>query len=284
VSKNQSQGIDLRTQFLVAAASAAFFVFAGAASADPAAATTPDNAVVPQGVVGADYSYLGLNDHLGNANVYGAELGGVVPLEPNSPFSLQVTGAYHRVDSHDLGGNDWNVGGAFAWSQPWGRVGANLGYTNDSLAGVGGEITNYGVYGEYFADRFTVGARGGGATGSANAFGFSTGSQTGGYVGGEAIGYAMPDLAVRGTIGWVGIDQLHQFTAGVHGEYLFSQTTPISGWVGYDYADLGADGFSIHGNTFSVGLKYYFGGGGSLQHRQRTGVDDWGPSQIDINR
>jgi hypothetical protein len=33
-----------------------------------------------------------------------------------------------------------------------------------------------------------------------------------------------------------------------------------------------------------VGLKYYFGAGGSLQHRQRTGVDDWGPSQLDLNR
>jgi hypothetical protein len=275
----------LRTQFF-AAASAAVFAFAcvTTASAQPASPPSPDNAVVPQAVLGADYSYVGLNDGLGNANVYGADLGGIVPLTPGSPFSVQVTGAYHRVDSHDLGGNDWNVGGAFAWSQPWGRVGANLGYTNDSFAGVGGEVTNYGVYGEYFGDRFTVGARGGGATGSAHAFGLSTGSSTGGYVGGEAIGYAMPNLAVRGTVGYVGIDAVHQLTAGVHGEYLFSETTPLSGWVGYDYADLGADGFSVHGNTFSVGLKYYFGGGGGLQHRQRTGVDDWGPSQIDFNR
>lgn len=285
MTKNQSQGIYLRTQFL-AAASAAFFVFAAAtaAAADPATAPTPDNAVTPQAVLGADYSYVGLNDHLGNANLYGAELGGIVPLAPSSPFSVQVTGAYHHLDSNGLDGNDWNVGGTFAWSQPWGRLGANLGYTNDAFAGVGGEITNYGVYGEYFADRFTVGARGGGATGSAHAFGLSTGSSTGGYVGGEAIGYVTPNLAARATVGYVGIDSVHQWTAGVHGEYLFSETTPISGWIGYDFASIGADGFSVEGNTFSVGLKYYFGGGGALQHRQRTGVDDWGPSEIDFNR
>jgi hypothetical protein len=272
----------LRTQFL-AAASAAVLVFVGAtaAFAQPAA-PSPDNTVVMQGVVGGDYSYVGLNDGLGHANVYGVDLGGIVPLNPE--FSAQVTGGYHRVDASGFGGNDWDVAGTVAWSQPWGRLGANVGYTNDSLAGVGGELTNYGVYGEYFADRFTVGARGGGATGSANAFGFGTGSRTGGYVGGEAIGYATPDLAVRGTVGWVGIDSLHQWTAGVRGEYLFSQATPISGWIGYDHADLDADGFSVRGDTFSVGVKYYFGGGGSLQHHQRTGVDDWGPSQLDLNR
>lgn len=276
-----SKGIALRIQCL-AAASAAVFAFAAATAVSAQPAASPDNAVVTQGVVGGDYSYVGLNDGLGHANVYGAELGGITPL--NSDFSAQVTGGYHRVDSNGFGGNDWDVAGTVAWTRPWGRLGANVGYTNDSLAGVGGELTNYGVYGEYFGDRFTLGGRGGGATGSASAFGFGTGSQTGGYVGGEAIGYALPNLAVKGTVGYVGIDSGHQWTAGVHGEYLFSEATPISGWVGYDYTDLGGDGFSVKGNTFSVGLKYYFGGGGSLQHRQRTGVDDWGPSQLDLNR
>lgn len=264
---------------LIAAASAAVLSLAAvaAASAQPA---SPDNAVVPQGVIGGDYSYVGLNDGLGNANVYGGELGGITPI--TSDFSGQVTGGYHRIDSHGFGANDWNVAGTVAWSQPWGRLGANVGYTNDSLAGASANITNYGVYGEYFADRFTLGLRGGGATGSASAFGFGTGSQTGGYGGAEAIGYLMPDLAVKGTVGYVGIDSGHQWTAGVRGEYLFSRDTPIAGWLGYDYSDIGGDGFSVHSNTFSVGLKYYFGGSGSLEHHQRTGVDDWGPSQLDL--
>src|SRR6185312_4649950 len=251
-------------------------LMAAASAAAQPAPPEGDNAVVPQAVIGGDYSYVGLNDGLGHANVYGVELGGITPL--TSDFSGQVTGGYHRIDASGFGGNDWNVAGTVAWSRPWGRLGANVAYTNDSLDGLGGEITNYGVYGEYFADRFTLGARGGGATGSAHAFGFGTGSQTGGYGGAEAIGYVTPDLAVRGTVGYVGIDSGHQWTAGVHGEYLFSRDTPVSGWVGYDYADIGGDGFSVHGNTFSVGLKYYLGAGGSLQRHQRTGVDDWGPS------
>jgi hypothetical protein len=272
----------MRYHLLGAATAAASLITCGLALADPPPAQS-DTTIVPQGVVGGDYSYLGFNQGLGHANVYGGELGGIVPF--GSEFSGQVTGGYHRIDASGFGANDWNVAGTVSWDTNMGRLGANVGYTNDNLLGGNANVTNYGVYGEYYAgDEFTLGVRGGGATASANAFGSGSGSSTGGYAGGEAIGYFMPDLAVRGTVGYLGISGGHQWTAGVHGEYLFSQVTPISGWVGYDYSTLGSGGSSIAANTVSVGLKYYFGGSGSLQHHQRTGQDDWGPAALDLVR
>ncbi len=265
-----------------ASAAAASLVSFAAANAQPAAVPAgSDNAVVAQGVAGADYSYTSLNQGLGNANIYGGEVGGIVPF--SDQFSGQVAGGYHRIDSHSVGADDWNIAGTLSWNHQAGRVGVNVGYTSASVLGASTHVTNYGVYGEYYADQYTLGVRGGGATVSANAFGFSARDQTGGYVGGEAVGYFMPDFAARATVGYVGVNGGHQWTAGVHGEYLFSEATPISGWLGYDYASIGANGFgSVNGNTFSVGLKYYFGGSGSLEHHQRTGTDDWGPAPIDL--
>lgn len=269
-------------RFWAAASAAAVSMLAfGVAQADSPASPADDTNVVAQGVGGIDYSYVGLNQGLGHANVYGGELGGIVPFSQD--FSGQVTGGYHRVDSDGFGANDWNVAGTISWDPHWGRAGVNVGYTSANLLGANASVTNYGVYGEMYGDQYTLGARGGGATISANAFGVGGGSETGGYGGGEAIGYLAPDFAVRGTVGYAGFADGDQWTAGVHGEYLFSRDVPVSGWVGYDYASLGLPGGHVQGNTVSVGLKYYFGGSGSLEHRQRTGEDDWGPAPLDLN-
>ena len=217
----------MRTTLLGAACAAAVSILAcPPALADPApAGGAADNSVVTQAVVGADYSYVGLDQGLGRARVYGGEAGAITPF--GADFSGQVTGGYHRIDSHGFGANDWNVAGTASFDPQWGRVGANVGYTSARLEDVGGHVANYGVYGEYYAgDEVTLGLRGGGLTGSANAFGVGTGSRSGGYVGGEAIGYVAPDLALTGKAGYVGVSHGHEWTAGAHAEYLFSQSTP----------------------------------------------------------
>jgi hypothetical protein len=267
----------MRIRVLAAASAALLTILACNASS---AAPTADDTIVPQAVVGGDYSHVWLNQGLGGADVYGGQVGGIVPFTPD--FSGQVVGGYHRIDSNGFGADDWNVAGDVAWALPTGRIGVNVGYVTSGLAGIDANVTNYGVYGEYYAaPQVTLGLRGGGVTGSINAPGVG-GSRTGGYVGGEAIGYVTPDFAARATVGYVGISSGHQWTAGIHGEYLFSEKTPISGWVGYDYSTIGANGFSISGNTLSIGLKYYLGGGGSLERHQRTGEDDWGPANLDL--
>ena len=274
----------MRLLFLAAASAVFGCLFAnGTALADPPPDAS-DTTIVPQGVIGGDYSHLWLNHGLGSSNVFGGELSGIVPLGPE--FSGQVIGGYHRVEGSGAGANDWNVSGTVSWDTRVGRLGANVGYANTGLRNANADATNYGVYGEYyFGDLATLGLRGGGVTASANALGLGGGRSTGGYVGAEGIGYFTPDVAARGTLGYVGLAGRDRWTAGLRAEYLFSRTTPISGWIGWDYGMLGlGGGREVTSNTFSIGLKYYFGGSGSLEHRQRTGVDDWGPATLDLIR
>jgi hypothetical protein len=273
-----------------AACAAALAAFAcGAAVADPApapAAASTSYAVVPQAVIGVDYSYLSLN-HGGDANTFGGEAGGIVPF--GGGFSGQVFGAYHSLDLSHGGGtvNSYNVGGAAAWSDDMGRIGLNVAYTGDNTHGANLDVTNYGVFGEWYAsDQFTLGLRGGGATLSASSGGFGgffgSGSTTGGYVGAEVVGYATPDLDVQAHVNYISVKKGNQTALGAQAEWLFSEDIPVSGWIGYDYTTLSGGGFSENVNTFSVGLRYYIGGGGSLVQHHRSGVDGWGPAALDV--
>src|SRR5580692_4677698 len=155
----------MNRHWMGAAAAAAVTIFAcGTALADPAPAAAPAEAgypVLPQAVVGGDYSYLSAN-HGGQVNDFGGEAGGIIPFGDN--FSGQVLGAYHNLSENHGGGsfNNYQVGGDLAWNWDMGRIGANVAYDSDTGHGVTGNITNYGVFGEYYAsDQFTVGLRGG---------------------------------------------------------------------------------------------------------------------------
>src|SRR5580658_180619 len=77
----------MQRSWLIGGVAAIGIAFAGVAVADPAP-TSNDNAVVAQAVVGGDYSYVGLNQGLGHANVYGGDIGGIVPFSDS--FSGQV--------------------------------------------------------------------------------------------------------------------------------------------------------------------------------------------------
>jgi hypothetical protein len=287
-AKQNPQGNNMYRYFTGAACAAALAAFAcGAAIADPTSAPAPAAyAVVPQAVVGADYSYLSLN-HGGSANSFGGEAGGIMPF--GGGFSGQIVGAYHSLDLSHGGGtlNNYNVGGDVAWSNDTGRIGVNVAYTGDNIRGANLDVTNYGVFGEYYAgDQFSLGLRGGGATVSASSGGFGgvfgRGSTNGGYVGGEVVAYATPDFDVQGHVNYIGVSRGDQTTVGAQAEYLLSQSLPLSGWVGYDYATLSGSGFRENSNTFSIGLRYYFGGNGSLVQRQRSGVDGWGPAAMNV--
>ena len=251
----------------------------GAAQAAPAS-----NPVATQGTIGADYTYTGYDQGIGNSNTYGGEVAGITPF--GSDWSGQLSGAYHANDFNNGGPHlsDWNVAGTISWNQHWGRLGANVGY--DGLSGGGAHInvTNYGVYGLYYPNaQWTLGLRGGGFSANAGAFGFG-GSQTGGYVGGEVAGYATPNLEIQGDVNYAGVSGLNQTTAGLRGEWLISQTTPFSVWAGYTYTDIHFSGFgSVTSNAGSFGVKYYFGGmPSSLVDRRRSGVDEFGPATVNF--
>jgi hypothetical protein len=246
-------------------------VACGSAIAAPAAAP------VPQATVSADYSYLDTNvSH--NINEFGGAISAVAPIG-DGDFSVQGDGAYHYLTTSGVSLNDYAVGGSLTWRDGgMGRVGATVAYSgfqsNNSGAHVNLNFVSYGAYGEWFAsDAFTLGAKAGGASVSGGGGGIGFGNATLGYAGAELVGYATPDVAISGTVDYLGGSGGNLTTAGAKVEWLVSRTTPISVYVGYNYDDLSG----VTANIFTVGAKWYIGGGAtSLVDHQRNGVDDWG--------
>ncbi|HXJ02658.1 MAG TPA: hypothetical protein VNH44_15665 [Micropepsaceae bacterium] len=232
-------------------------------------------AAAPIGIVGAfsgDYSNSSYSGGGSHADTWGLNGAGAFGLGMND-LAGQINGGYHRLSVSGADADIWDIGGSAYWAPGFGRAGASVAYTTANFGGSGSGIdahaTTYGVFGEYFLnDAITVGAKGGGADGKVNLSGFGSGSGSGGYVGGELTGYAMPDLALKGTIDYVDLSGGHLTSYGINAEYLFSEATPISLYGGYVRSDLSNN--AGHVDTWMVGLKFYTGGPGSLVTHQRT--------------
>ena len=83
----------------------------------------------------------------------------------------------------------------------------------------------------------------------------------------DAAFYVTPNLRLNGTVGYVTIDDadVDGFTYGAGAEYQIA-STPFSVTAGYSHADLE----DLDVDTWSIGLRYSFGGG--LQARDRAGA------------
>jgi hypothetical protein len=242
-----------------------------------AASAEQSTAVVPSATVGVDYSYIDANHGLGHVNDYGVNGSGILPLGSN--FVVQGDAGYHNLQASGTSVNNWTVGGSVAYTHALGRIGATVAYNAFDVSGANLNVTNYGAFGEWYVnDRATLGVKGGGATLSGSFGGFGLGNTTVGYAGGEALGYLTPDLSVSGSVDWAGKNGVNVTSGGVQGEYLISHQYPVSVFGGYTYTDLSGFGGGEQANTFSIGVKYYFGGNGSLVEHQRTGIDNWGPA------
>jgi hypothetical protein len=222
--------------------------------------------------VQGDYSNISAGSGGGSANSWGGAASGAFDLW--SGLKLQVDGGYQGINV-SCGSNidDWNVNGALFWQSGWGRLGATGGY--NGFSGIGNiNITTYGGFAEWYAaPMFTVGVKGGGA--SANSGGFGSGSAD--YVGGEAVFYAMPNLALNANIDYFSAGHSENITNyGGTVEWLVSEHVPVSVYGGYTYSDI--SGSSTHLSTWTVGLKFYLNGNGAstLVDRQRTGNANWG--------
>ena len=260
-------------RMFVAGASAlalATVAFGGVAFADEAS-----NTVTPQVTIGGDYTYLGLNHGLGNVNAGGVTLSGVTPIGSTN-FIVQGDAAYHR-ESYEAGVDvdAYNVGGSVAYATTQGRVGVAVGYNGLNLNQGGGNLNlvTYGAYGQWYAtDRVTLGLKGGGA--SITNSGADT---TLAYAGVQATGYLTRDLSVSGTYDWAGENHLNLNTASIQAAYQVSRRYPVTVFGGWSYSDVSIYGIDLQGNGVNIGVKYTFGGEGSLEHHDRAGVDSWGP-------
>jgi len=237
-----------------ACAAAACTLWVGQAMADPS------------GTIGAGYNYTttpGFSGHIDDWNVNGSL---AAPITSN--ITLQGDASYDNFSESGSSFHLTQVSGSGFWQGAKGRLGLTAGYNEFGASGFSFHFENYGAFGEFYAtDKFTMGLKGGSLTGSGlNAT----------YVGGEVIGYPMPNLALSGTIDYAGVSGSHINTYGAKAEYLVSETTPISVTGGYVYTDLGG---GFHLNTWMIGAKFYFGGKGSLVDHQRSGAETWGTKQ-----
>lgn len=87
--------------------------------------------------------------------------------------------------------------------------------------------------------------------------------------GGDAAFYVMPSLRLNAGVSYTTVDaagvDLDGFTYGVGGEYEIA-ASPLSLTAGYSHTDIE----DLDVDTFSIGLRYSFGGG--LQARDRAGA------------
>jgi hypothetical protein len=190
-------------------------------------------------------------------------------------WGLEATGGYHNLNlGSGLGNLDiWNVGGSLFWAGMQGRIAATVNYYSTSKFGADLNVTNYGAGGEFYAaPNLTFAVKGGGNTISASGFGLS-GSDSGAYVGGMLQWYVVPDFGLSGAVDYVDIAGFHTTSETAKAEWLFSESTPVSIYGGYQHVDENAFGLNGNGNFFFVGLKFYFNGtgGSSLVDRQRSG-------------
>jgi opacity protein-like surface antigen len=86
-------------------------------------------------------------------------------------------------------------------------------------------------------------------------------------VGGDAAFYVTDALRLNAGVSWMTIDDadVDGFTYGVGAEYQIART-PFSATAGYSHSDI--EGLDV--DTWTVGLRYSFGGG--LQARDRAGA------------
>ncbi|HTQ14953.1 MAG TPA: hypothetical protein VMH86_13845 [Rhizomicrobium sp.] len=249
--------MSLRSKILASAC-----VLAVGAFAVPAGATNFD------GVFSGDYSHLDANGG-GSANSWGASGSGAFGL--GGDWAGEIDGGYHNLNGSGTNVDLWDVDGSVMWRTMQGRAGLVVGYDDASGGGVSINATNYGAFGEWYASpHFTVGAKGGW-------FNANHGVD-GDYVGAAVTGYIMPNLSLSGGYDYTHLNHFgNENDWSVTGEWMFSQTMPVSVYAGYTNTKISGGGPTI--DTWTVGIKLYTDPmPGSMEDRQRSGAATWGTS------
>jgi hypothetical protein len=249
-------------------------VLAAAFMAGPAAAASLTDWT---GIVVTDYMHNTTNFDLTD-NMW--RLGGSAAGPLGVPdLNVQVDGSYmHHWGDACSGGNcnfsaeEWLFGGSAFWAGMDGRFGINVQYNTITH---GGHITNGGVFGEYYFGNITVDGKAGWLSSGGNGIGGGHGN----YIGGDAVFYALPDLAVTGSIHYAdritgfgcqvcGRTDINYLAYAISAEYLLPFfPVSISGTFAYTQfeKDVG------HATTFGVRLTWY-PGAPSLIDAHRNGT------------
>jgi hypothetical protein len=220
------------------------------------------------------------------------EAGGLVTC---GGFNIQADFAYYdhsteladlgKVDFGDLDAGNSHFGGALFWRDPsWAALGVSGSWVSQDVFSKDVDLFRFGVFGEFYADAFTLGA-------SAHYFSgdFIQNAEHDGFeLAAYGRFYAMPDLSLmlRGDALLskfepdTGSDDADFDGWAVTGEaeYLvWDKGLSIFGGARYAERTLesGAEGdVQFNDTQVYAGLKFYFGQDGSLMDRQRTGLID----------
>jgi hypothetical protein len=218
------------------------------------------------GMLQGDYANINSSRGGPDANVYGVSGSGLFPLGW-SGLNFQGDVGYHDYVTSGQNVDNFNFAGDLFWRMPQGLVGGTVGY--DTLNHPDTDITHYGGFGEYYTGPITFAAKGGGFSGDDHGY----------YLGGKVQGYATPDFALSGSVDYYKFNRFsnfHETDYTAQGEWLVSETMPVSVIGGYTYSDLPAG----HTSTVFAGLRFYINPvqGDTLVDRQRNGSLDWSKS------
>lgn len=239
-------------------------LFAGAAMAAALIAAPSSAQESPTGYVGAAYARTevdagAFDDEFDGWSVDGAVAFGV----GDGSLGVQIDGAWSTVDESDAYGADAHL---FTRNDSYlfgGFVGLSDGDGSDTTYTLGVEAQKY-------LEAVTL----------AGVVAYADGDDNGGDgawgVGGEARYFVTDNFKLSGGVGFADFDGEELISLGVGGEYQFD-AAPISVYANYarnefDNADLSAD-------TFSVGVRYSFGGT-TLKSRDRSGASLTGASSV----
>ena len=234
--------------------------------------------------VGGDYANTGFERGVGHGD--GFDVNGKVdlPLDWNG-LGVEAAGGYSERSGSALFGqtaNVWNVGGSVYWTDPnFLRLVASYNYLSDNALGSTVNVSNYGAGAEFYPlDILTFAAKGGGFSGNFRLSGW--------YLGGNATGYILPDLALSGSVDDTDETEGSPFTTSpalgsdvdltFKAEWLVSEEIPFAVYGGYTYSAIDRNwGLGPNANTFFVGAKFYLNSNGAqtLEARQRDTGLDW---------
>ena len=220
----------------------------------------------------------------GQSNVSGTHLNdwgvggqGVMPIGSGN-WAVQGDLAYNNqsLSGTDIHTTNGVISAFYHDPMGMGRLGAAVGYGSLSLSGASLNTTSYGVFGDWYVrDAATVSARIGGLSTSG-----SGSSDNRAYAGAQVVAYPMANLALSLTADYYQLGPINHTTGTLKGEWLVSQTTPISVFASVANTEVKASGVSDNISTYSAGLKFYFGGGASLVERQRNGAESWATTPV----
>jgi len=231
----------------------------------------------------------GTSDDDDSQNTIG--LGGAIafPIDEIAGFNWELNANYFSSSTDEHSSITWNLGGSLFWAGPGSRFGVNINY--NTLTDFGSQ-TNGGVFTEWYFGNITAQAKGGFLWGGGTAA-----AGRGNYLGAGLAGYFMPNFGISASVAWAdlitsatqlgpcygptcGRRNLIHTDFGIEGEFLVSETFPVSIYGGYQFTDasisanvsnplLAGDDFST--NTFYIGVRYYMGGQGTLIEHHRNG-------------